>query len=222
MSKKSSEIAKEIADILLDINAVAINVNQPFRYTSGLLSPVYSDMRLLISHVDERRKVIGLWAEALKEEAGDFDIIAGTATGAIPHAAWLADALDKPMVYIRGSAKGHGKQNQVEGVVDEGQTAIIIEDLISTGKSSIESVEAMRALGATVKHISSIFSYTLPQSTENAKQAQVTLNSLTTFPEVVAQAVGRNVLTSDQEKIVLDWLNDAAGWAGRHNLEATE
>jgi orotate phosphoribosyltransferase len=209
--------SSKIAELLLSIDAVSINPDKPFTYTSGLKSPVYSDMRLLISHPEERREVIRIWCDAINSLA-EVDVIAGTATAGIPHAAWIADTLDKPMVYVRSKAKEHGKQNQIEGRVQAGQKALVIEDLISTGKSSIEAVGALREKGVTVTHISSIFNYTLAQSKKNFEQANVVLLSLTTFPAVVEVAMREVAMDKNQSEIVLDWLEDAEGWAERHNL----
>jgi orotate phosphoribosyltransferase len=208
---------QEIAEILLFIKAVTINSEKPFKYTSGLLSPVYSDMRLLMSYPGERRRVVDLWLEELKKFS-DFDVLAGTSTGGIAPAAWLSDRLGKPMVYIRGKAKGHGKQNQVEGVIEKGQKAIVIEDLISTGGSSIESVNALKHKGVEVVGISAIFNYTLPQSKENFTQNDIKINSLTTFPDVVEFAVSQGTLKKAEQTVALDWLEDSKGWAKRHNL----
>lgn len=209
---------KEVAKILISIEAVAIKPKEPFRYTSGLLSPVYSDMRLLMSYPEERRRIIDLWINEI-EKLGDFDVIAGTATGAIPHAAWISEKMNKPMVYIRGKAKEHGKQNQVEGLIKEGQRAVIVEDLISTGKSSLESVEALKNIGAEVNNVCGIFSYTLPQSEQNFKNANIKLTTLTTFPIIVEQALNDGLMKEEDKDLVLDWLNDSAGWAKRNELE---
>lgn len=209
--------AKEIAEILLSIKAVAISPTKPFRYTSGLLSPVYSDMRLLMSHPNKRRRVIELWVKEIEKLPG-IDIIAGTATGAIPHAAWISDILDKPMVYIRGKAKEHGKQNQVEGVAEAGRKAVIIEDLISTGKSAIESVQALRDKNIDVSNVISIYSYMLPQAKQNLKKANVALTTLTTFPFVVEIATRQGLIKAEEKVLVLDWLSDSEGWADRNNI----
>src|SRR5437868_5815162 len=130
--------AEEIADILLSIKAVTINTKKPYKYTSGLLSPVYSDMRLLMSYPNERRRVVDAWIDLIKQQ-GDFDLIAATATAGIPHGAWISDKMDLPMVYVRGQAKEHGKKNQIEGLVSSDQKVVIVEDLISTAKSSLET-----------------------------------------------------------------------------------
>ena len=141
---------ERIAEILLNVGAVTLNVAEPFTYSSGMRSPIYCDNRLLISHPQERQEVIQAFLEVLEKEGVDADVIAGTATAGIPHAAWIAQALDKPMIYIRDKAKGHGKGNQIEGLVSEGASAVIIEDLISTGGSSIRAAIAAREAGSGV------------------------------------------------------------------------
>ncbi len=213
-----SEVSEKIAGILLSINAVTINTDEPYRYTSGLLSPVYSDMRLLMSYPKQRREVIEAWVELIKKQ-GDFDLIAATATAGIPHGAWISDKMNLPMVYVRGEAKGHGKKNQIEGLVSEGQKVVIVEDLISTGKSSIETQAAIQQQKAQACDIVAIFSYTLPQSSENFKRAKVKLSTLTTFPVVVETAVKKGLMKPAQKDLVLDWLKDSTNWGKRHHFE---
>lgn len=211
-------VAEEVAQILLSIKAVTINPVEPYRYTSGLLSPVYTDNRILISHPRERRRVIDAWIDLIKG-LKEFDIIAGTATAGIPHAAWISDKMDKPMVYIRSEAKKHGKHNQIEGVLKPGQKVAIVEDLISTGRSSLESNKAVVEAGGIAGHVIGIFRYGLPQSIENFKQAGVKLDTLTNFHTVVQVAEKNGDLGPMQKELVLDWLNDSAGWGKRHGFE---
>src|SRR5438132_8690112 len=115
-----ANIAEEIADVLLSIGAVTINTRKPYKYTSGLLSPVYSDMRLLMSYPKQRRQIIDAWIELIRQQ-GKFELIAATATAGIPHGAWISDKMNLPMVYVRSEAKKHGKQNQIEGLLKKGQ-----------------------------------------------------------------------------------------------------
>jgi orotate phosphoribosyltransferase len=213
-----TDVSQQIADLLLSINAISLNVTEPFRYSSGILSPVYSDMRLLMSYPKERRQVITAWIELIKTQ-GDFDLIAATATAGIPHGAWISEQMDRPMVYVRSEAKGHGKKNQIEGLVSKGQSVVIVEDLISTGKSSIETMNAIRAEGAKADHIAAIYSYTLPQSKANFEAAGASLATLTTFPVVVEQAVKKGLMKTAEKAMVLDWLTDSVGWGKRHHFE---
>ncbi len=213
-----ASVAEEIAEILLSINAVSINASHPFQYTSGLLSPVYTDNRILISHPNERKKVIDAWVELLKS-VDDFDVIAGTSTAGIPHAAWIAEKMDKPMIYIRNEAKKHGKHNQIEGVLKTGQKTVIIEDLISTGKSSIHANKAVAEAGGVAGHVVGIFRYGLPQAKENFQKAGIKLTTLTNFVTVVDVAVKNGKIGPLQKELVLDWLTDSAGWGKRHGFE---
>lgn len=209
---------EEVADILLSIGAISINLKKPFRYTSGLLSPVYSDLRLLMSYPKQRRQIIDAWIRLIKQQ-GTFELIAATATAGIPHGAWLSDKMNLPMVYVRSEAKKHGKQNQIEGLVKKGQSTVVVEDLISTGGSSIETLKAIKTSGGKVKDIAAIFSYTLPQAARNLTAAKANLVTLTTFPTVVEQAAKKGGIKSAEQELVLDWLQDSAGWGRRHKLE---
>ncbi len=214
----NSSVAEEIAEILLSINGVTFSAAEPYRFTSGLLSPVYVDNRLLMSYPNERRRVVDAWVELIRS-VGEFDAIAGTATAGIPHAAWISDKMDLPMVYVRGKAKEHGKKSQIEGLLQGGQKVVIVEDLISTGKSSLESQRAIREQGGIADDIVAIFSHTLPQSNENIQQASGRLATLTTFPTVVDIAVRKKQIQPSDREMVLDWLNDSANWGRRHGFE---
>src|SRR3990167_10123832 len=165
---------EKVAKLLLSINAIALNPRKPYRYSSGILSPVYTDCRLLISHPKERTIIRDLYIEAIKK-TGSFDAIAGTATAGIPHAAWIADKLSLPMVYVRSKAKDHGKENLMEGIIKNGQKAIVIEDLISTGESAINSVNAVRAAGGEVSHVFAIITYGLTKAQQTFEENKLTL-----------------------------------------------
>lgn len=210
--------SQKIAKILLSINAVTISPNKPYRYTSGILSPVYSDMRLLISYPKERKIVISELTKLIKN-LGIPDIVAGTATGGIPHAAYISEKLNIPMVYVRGKAKEHGKKNQIEGLFKKGQKAIIIEDMISTAGSSLETLSALKKAQGKVKNIVVIFTYTMPLSISNIKKAGIRLHTLTTFPEIVDMAVKMGKMKLKDKETVLEWLKDPAGWGKKMGFE---
>ncbi len=210
--------SEKIAKLLLSLDAVTISPKKPYRYSSGILSPVYSDMRLLISHPTERKVVINAMAQLIKN-LGVPDVVAGTATAGIPHAAYVSEKLNIPMVYVRGKAKDHGKQSQIEGYFKKGQKTIIIEDLISTAGSSLETLRALKEAGGKVKHIVAIYNYTLPVSKTNIKTAGVTLHTLTTFPEVVDMAVQMGKIKEKDKELVLEWLKDSAGWGKKMGFE---
>lgn len=216
---KDQKIAEKVSVILLDINAVSLNPKKPFRYTSGILSPVYTDCRILISRPKERKLIINLFLEKIKATGVKLDLIAGTATAGIPHAAWIADRLKLPMVYVRSQAKEHGKENQIEGVVKKGQKAVVIEDLISTGGSSVETVRAIRKAGGQASDIFSIITYGMKKSKENFKKNKIRFFSLTTFKQTVAVAGKKRLISPEEEKSILDWTSDPPSWGKRMGFE---
>lgn len=207
MNKTSEKTAR----ILLSIKAVSLNVKKPYRYSSGILSPVYTDCRLLISHPKERKQIRDFYIEALNK-VGSFDVIAGTATAGIPHAAWIADKLKLPMIYVRGKAKDHGKENQIEGHLPKKQKVAVIEDLISMGKSSIQTVQTIRDAGSSCSYVFAIIIYGMEESVRNFKFAKAKLISLTDFPTVVKVAEQIGYIKTKDKNIILQWTKDPAGW----------
>lgn len=210
--------SEKVAKILLTLDAVTISPKKPYRYSSGILSPVYSDMRLLISYPKERKIIISEMANLIRR-LGVPDVVAGTATAGIPHAAYISEKLNVPMVYVRGKAKDHGKKSQIEGLFKKGQKAIIIEDLISTAGSSLETLRALKSEGGKVKDIVAIYTYTMPSSISNIKKANVKLHTLTTFPTVVDVAVRFGFMKEKDKALVLEWLKDPAGWGKKMGFE---
>lgn len=212
-------VSEKVARILLELNAVTLNPNKPYRYASGMLSPVYTDCRVIIAYPDKRKEVRDLYIEAINGSGVEFEIVAGTATAGIPHAAWIAEKLELPMIYVRGKAKDHGKENLVEGIIEEGQKAIVIEDLVSTGESSINSVRAIQNAGGQVTHVFSIITYGIEKGKQNFAENNLELISLTDFKTVVEQAVEMNYINEGEKDLVLDWISDPEGWAGRRGIE---
>lgn len=204
--------ATEIAKILLTIKAITLNPTDPYRYSSGIISPIYCDNRLLISHPTQRQHVIQAFLDLINQQSLEFDVVAGTATAGIPHAAWIADRLNKPMVYVRSNNKNHGKQQQIEGQVCTGQTAIVIEDLISTGGSAIHAALTLRKQNVTVKHCLAIFSYQLKTALDQFQQQHIQLHTLTNFQTLIDVAVENNYLSAVQKQNVLQWQQDPAHW----------
>lgn len=211
-------VSQQVAKLLLQLKAVTLNPKKPFKYSSGMLSPVYTDCRILISHPNARKTVRDLYIQAIKA-AGDFDIIAGTSTAGIPHAAWISDKLKLPMIYVRGKAKDHGKGNQIEGVLGKNQQAAVIEDLISTGESSVETARAIRAAGGKVSHIFSIMTYGMDKSTQNFKDNKVKLISLTNFEDLTKAAEELKFINKDEMQTVLDWASDPTSWGKKMGFE---
>lgn len=213
-----SDFSEKVAKILLDIKAVSFNAKKPFRYSSGILSPVYTDCRLLMSHPKEREQIRDFYIEALKR-IGSFDVIAGTATAGIPHAAWIADKLKLPMIYVRGKAKDHGKGNQIEGKINKKQKVAVIEDLISTGESSIEAVRAIKKEGALSSYIFSIITYGMKRSVESFKLGHVKLISLTDFPTIVKIAEKSGYIQEKDRKMILRWTKNPSLWGKKMGFE---
>ena len=199
---------REIARILLDLKAVSLRLDPPFTWTSGRLAPIYCDNRLIMSDPSRRKLVAGSFKALIDEKGLKPDVIAGTATAGIPHAAWLADLMDLPMVYVRGAAKGHGKQNRIEGRLDSGNRVILIEDLISTGGSSLSAVEGLKDAGAEVLGVAAIFTYGLDAAQKIFDDAGIPLYTLTSFDVLVTEAVhGGNLSESDLDALA-EWRKD--------------
>ncbi|WP_028782717.1 orotate phosphoribosyltransferase [Thalassobacillus devorans] len=197
---------------LLDIGAVQIRPDNPFTWTSGIKSPIYCDNRLTMSYPEVRKKIRNLFVERIREVKPAIDVIAGCATAGIPHAAFIADAMDVPMVYVRSSAKKHGKGNQIEGVIHPGDRVLVIEDLISTGQSSIQSAEALREAGAEVVEVMAIFSYGLPEAKEAFQQAGFHYQTLTGFPELLSYMKANGQLDEKAEAKLEKWQKEPADY----------
>lgn len=210
--------AEKVAKILLDIRAVSFNPKKPFRYSSGILSPVYTDCRLLMSYPKERKLIINLYCQTIKSK-GDFDLIAATATAGIPHAAWIANKFNLPMIYVRGKAKDHGKGNQIEGKIRKKQKVAVIEDLISTGESSIETVRAIRNERGISSHIFSITTYGLNRAVENFKETHVKLVSLTDFATIVKVAGKSGYIKEKDKNMILEWSKNPSVWGKQMGFE---
>lgn len=203
---------QEIARILLEVGAVIFRPDQPFTWASGIQSPIYCDNRLLMSDPQARREVREAFCRLIREKVPDCELIAGVATGAIPHAAWVAERLGKPLVYIRSEKKGHGKQNQVEGKVLPGAAAVVIEDLISTGGSSCAAVEALREAGTRADHCFAIFSYGFPEALKKFEAIQCTVESLTDFPILLQMAKERRIIKAEQIELLKKFSADPRNW----------
>lgn len=185
------ELEVKVAENLLKIKAVFLKPNDPFTWASGIKSPIYCDNRLTLSHVEVRKVVEEGLAQIIKEYYPTCEVVMGTSTAGIPHAAYVSEILSLPMGYVRGGAKDHGRQNQIEGVVPVGKDVVVIEDLISTAGSSIEVVNILREAGCNVLGIASIFTYNLKKGSERLKEANVINHSLSNF-EVLAKVAAEN------------------------------
>jgi len=207
------EVAETIAKYLLEIQAIKLNNANPFTWTSGLRSPIYCDNRIALSYPDKRLYIKKQISNAIKDNFSNVDVIAGVATAGIPQGALVADELGLPFVYIRSSAKAHGMTNKIEGKLNKGQTVVVIEDLISTGKSSLNAVDAIRAAGATVAGMVAIFTYGLEIATKNFKDKHCKLISLSDYSTMIAKAVADNYVTADEKKSLLEWSNNPKLWS---------
>lgn len=196
---------KEIAEILLNVGAVELSPEDPFTWASGIKSPIYCDNRLTMSDPVGRKQIAEGLAGLIRTYYPETTLIAGTATAGIPHAAWVADILGLPMVYIRSKAKGHGRSRQIEGKVKPEDKAIIIEDLISTGGSSLNAVEALQSEGIKVSGVVSIFTYELESADKAFTEADVTYKSLTDFGALIEMAKESEAITQESMAGLLEW-----------------
>ena len=201
-------LERKLAKELLAIEAVALRPNNYFTWTSGIKSPIYCDNRITMSYPSIRREIAAGMVEVIKEKYPAVEVIAGTATAGIPHAAWVSELLDLPMIYVRDSAKKHGKTNQIEGRVLEGQKVVILEDLISTGLSSLKVAKALREAGAEVLGVVAIFSYELKKAQDAFEEAGVEYITLTNYPVLVEEAVAIEYIHQDDVEKLLEWRNE--------------
>jgi len=202
----------EVAKILLKIKAVTLRVDPPFKWVSGILSPIYTDNRLLMSYPQERSIIVNYFIKLIKENKLEPNVIAGIATSGIPWAAWIASELKLPLVYIRKKAKEHGKENLIEGSFEKGKKVVIIEDLISTGGSSLSGVQAVKAAGGKVLANLAIFTYELKKADDNFKKEKVNLITLTNISELTDVAVVGEYITSEEKSKILEWRKDPESW----------
>ena len=198
-------LERKLAKELLAIQAVTLRPNDYFTWTSGIKSPIYCDNRITMSYPSIRKEIAAGMVEVIKEKYPAVEVVAGTATAGIPHAAWVSDLLDLPMIYVRDSAKKHGKTNQIEGRVLEGQKVVIIEDLISTGLSSLKVAKALREAGAEVLGVVAIFSYELKKAQDAFEEAGVEYITLTNYPVLVEEAVAIDYIHQDDVEKLLEW-----------------
>ncbi|MDR4499421.1 MAG: orotate phosphoribosyltransferase [Candidatus Scalindua sp.] len=207
---------EEIAKVLLNKKAIILNAKDPFTFVSGLRSPIYCDNRRMIAYPRERAQIVDAFINELKRF--DFDIVAGTSTAGIPWASWISDQLYKPLAYIRGSKKGHGARNQIEGANAEGRGVIIIEDLISTGNSSLCAVEAVREAGGRCAGVVAIFTYDFEGAIKKFKEASCEFLAITNFSTLVNVAKENGTLNDNELAIVQEWNKDPQGWGQKHGF----
>lgn len=207
---------KEVAKAQIKIGAVGFRPADPITFVSGLIAPLYVDNRKFPFCPEEFKIVIGGFKNIIKEKAIEFDIIAGIEAGGIPYSSVLGYAMNRPSVFIRKKIKDHGTKSRIEGGSVEGKRVLLVEDLASTGLSSLNGVEALRNEGAIVKDCLVIISYNFPDTIENFKNAKVDLHPLTDFPTLLEEVVSQGKLTGQEKEDVMDFFSEPWGWAKRH------
>ena len=208
-----NEVAEIIASYLLEIHAIKLNSKNPFTWASGLRSPIYCDNRIALSYPNKRTYIKNQLASAIKDNFSDVDVIAGVATAGVPQGALVADELGLPFVYIRSSAKAHGMTNKIEGKLEKGQAVVVIEDLISTGKSSLNAVDALRDAGANVAGMIAIFTYGLDIAKENFVNKDCKLITLSDYDTMIGKAVSDNYVSSEEESSLMKWSKNPKQWS---------
>lgn len=207
--------AKKTAEVLLQINAIKLNPKNPFTWASGWKSPIYCDNRLVLSFPTVRDYIKKEIAKNIEIEFGKPDVIAGVATGAIGIGALVAEYLGLPFVYVRPEAKKHGRQNQIEGYIEKGQNVVVVEDLISTGRSSLVAVDALKAVEVNVKGMVAIFTYGFDVSKENFKTNNVNLFTLSNYESLLEQALDTNFIDQNELDVLSKWNSNPSEWTGK-------
>jgi len=210
------ETALSLANFLLQIKAIKLNPASPFTWASGLKSPIYCDNRITLSYPNIRTFIREAFVRLCVEHYGKPDLIAGVATGGIPQGALVAQELGLPFCYVRSEAKSHGLNNQVEGIVTKGASVVVIEDLVSTGKSSLAAVEALREKGANVKGMMAIFTYQLDAATEAFKKADCDLVTISNYEALIQKAVEENYVSDNQMQSLKEWRMSPQAWSDAH------
>ena len=208
----NKETAKKTAEVLLQINAIKLQPNDPFTWASGWKSPIYCDNRIVLSYPLIRNYIRETLAKEIEMLYGKPDVIAGVATGAIGIGALVADYLNLPFIYVRPEAKKHGRQNQIEGYIEKGQTVVVVEDLISTGKSSLNAVLALKEAEVSIKGMVAIFSYGFDIASKNFEDANVELHTLGNYENLLEQALDTNYITKKQQDILALWNANPSEW----------
>lgn len=207
------ETSMALASFLLQIKAIKLNPANPFTWASGLKSPIYCDNRVTLSYPQVRTFIREGFVKMCLDKFGKPDVIAGVATGGIPQGALVAQELGLPFVYVRSEKKSHGMNNQVEGIINSGQSVVIIEDLVSTGKSSLNAVEALREKGAVVKGMLAIFTYGMDVAAENFKNNKCELFTLTNYNALIQKAAEEDYIREEDLASLLEWKSNPQAWS---------
>jgi orotate phosphoribosyltransferase len=202
----------EIAKKLLDIEAVFLNPTEPFTWSSGIKSPIYCDNRLTLSYPSVRDSISTGLSELIRKHFPEAEVIAGTATAGIPHAAWVSEKLNLPMCYVRSKPKAHGKGKQIEGIAAPGQKVVVVEDLISTGGSCITAVDALREAGCDVLGVVAIFTYELEKGKKMLEEQNITSYSLSDYSSLLEVAVQHEIIRESEWEQLKLWRKDPESW----------
>jgi orotate phosphoribosyltransferase len=203
---------KQIATYLLEIGAVSLQPNEPFTWSSGIKSPIYCDNRLTLSYPKVRSAIADGLTDLIRAHFPEVEVIAGTATAGIPHAAWVSERLELPMCYVRSKAKGHGKGKQIEGKVEKGQKVVVVEDLISTGGSSLTAVQALREEGCEVLGVVAIFTYGLEKGKQAFMESDVDVYTLTDYNTLIETAVELGAVSKQDTATLSKWQENPEEW----------
>ncbi len=209
---RDKEIASKTAELLLQIKAIKLQPQEPFTWASGLKSPIYCDNRITLSYPSIRNFLREHLADTVEDQWGKPDVIAGVATGAIGIGMLVADYLNLPFIYVRPEPKKHGRQNQIEGHLEKGSSVVVIEDLISTGKSSLNAVEALKNAGAQVKGMAALFSYGFEDTVQRFKDADFDLYTLSDYEHLITKANQLGYLNEEEARLLSSWRKDPANW----------
>jgi orotate phosphoribosyltransferase len=208
----NKETAIKTAELLLQIKAIKLEPQEPFTWASGWKSPIYCDNRIILSYPPIRNFVRENFARQIEELYGKPDVIAGVATGAIGIGMLVAEYMNLPFIYVRPEAKGHGRKNQIEGHLESGQTVVVIEDLISTGNSSLNAIKALQEANVTIKGLLAIFSYGFKISEDNFKKANIDLYTLSGYDPLIDTAVKSNYINESEAETLKSWRKDPSNW----------
>ncbi len=215
-------VSEQLAKIALQIGAIRLDTENPFTWASGYRMPVYNDNRLLLGNADHRLLIAQGFQKVLKENKVATDVVAGTATAGIPPATTLADLIKVPLIYVRSAPKAHGMHNQIEGVLQEGQRVIVIEDLVSTGGSALNAVEAIRSSGGKVDHCFCIFTYGFQEAEDEFAKSDCQLHALLTLEQLIDFGAESGALTEAQIALLRPWQKAPFEWGDRYGFPRKE
>jgi len=215
----SQQIGQQLAAAALEIKAIKISPRAPFRWASGYSMPIYNDNRMFLADAEHRRLISEGFSALIAENKLSFEIVGGTATAGIAPATTLADRIKKPLVYVRDKKKGHGLENRVEGILNPGQKVLLIEDVVSTGGSSVSAVEALRDSKATITDCLCIYNYGFEKAASLFREAKCQLHSLLTFPTLLEVAREQKYIAADDQPELEDWITDPFGWGAKRGYE---